>query len=576
LKDVIKKQIDLALSKLEQVSGEAKRIPVDFQIERPKNEDFGDYSSNVALKISKSFSRAPREIAELIVPELISSGAFSSVTVAGAGFINFRLKDEYVFATIDTVLELSDEYGENKDGDGRSVQIEFVSANPTGPLHIGHGRGAAIGSAVARLLELSGFEVCREYYVNDAGRQIDILAVSTLIHMLRSKGKEIELPEKAYQGDYIRDIAQKFQDIESAQWSGDLAFDASGENPEKVLDSLISVAKNALGEELYSEFRNSVTEEVLAEIKSDLEYFGVEFDNWYSESSLESNHLIDSALSKLKKNGFLYEKDGATWFRSSDLGDEKDRVVERENGTRTYFASDIAYHLDKYKRGFDEIINVWGADHHGYVPRVQAAVEALGESPSMLHTILVQFAALIRRGDRVPMSTRSGEYVTLRSLLDEVGRDAARFFYVARRADQHLDFDVDLAAAKSTENPVYYIQYAHARVCSVYRQLDDKGWEFPESTSYVGVLTGKNERKLALAISRYPVVIRDAATAREPHLLATYLRELATEFHTYYNNSRFLVSQDSVRGARLRLIGATKQVLANGLSALGVSAPEKM
>ena len=576
MKDIIKKQIDLALFKLIEADNVTLQIPLDFQIERPKNEDFGDYSSNVALKLAKFLSRAPKDIAERVRPELMSSGAFSSVTVAGAGFLNFRLKDKYVFEAIDPVFELADKYGENNQGAGRSVQIEFVSANPTGPLHIGHGRGAAIGSAVAKLLELSGFDVCREYYVNDAGRQIDILAVSVLVHILRFKGREVELPEKAYQGDYIRDIAQKISDAGADQWSVELAFDAKEKDAEKVLDTLISVAKNALGSDLYSELRDTVIKEVLKEIKSDLEYFGVEFDSWFSENSLESNHSIDDALITLEKNGFLYRNDGAIWFRSSDLGDEKDRVVERENGTRTYFASDIAYHLDKYKRGFDELINVWGADHHGYIPRVRASIDALGESSATLTIILVQFAALVRKGERISMSTRSGEYITLRSLLDEVGRDAARFFFVGRKADQHLDFDVDLATAKSTENPVYYIQYAHARVCSVYRQLDEKGWEFPSSVTYAGVLTMEIERKLALTISRYPTVVEDAAVAREPHMLATYLRELATEFHTYYNNSKFLVSQDSVRCARLRLIGATKQVLANGLSALGVSAPEKM
>jgi len=549
----------------------AEELPLS--IERPANPEHGDYASNIALQLSKRLRRNPRQIAEEIAkasaPALAATGLFEPLTVAGAGFLNIRVKPEAKLEVIRQVLEQGKDYGRVKTEKEESIQIEFVSANPTGPLHVGHGRGAAYGDSLAKLLEFAGARVTREFYVNDAGRQMDILALSVWLRYLQMRNMDVPFPEEGYRGDYVRDIAARLADenlARKADFSGALP-DADAE-----IDRLIDLAKRTLGDG-WKRVHRFALEAMLADQREDLAAFRVSFDQWSSEQALHDNGLIDKALRLLQARGHLFEQGGALWFRSSAFGDEKDRVVRRENGQYTYFASDIAYHLDKFERGFDRVIDVWGADHHGYVPRVKGAIEAFGLDPGRLEIALVQFAVLYRNGEKVAMGKRSGEFVTLRELREEVGNDAARFFYVLRKSDQHLDFDLDLAKSESSDNPVYYVQYAHARVCSVFAQIE--GWDFPKNLSLEPL---KSDRELLLAqrLAEFPELILTAARERAPHSLAFYLRELAAEFHSYYNAERILVDDETLRSARLALSAAVRQTLANGLSLLGVSAPEKM
>ncbi len=544
-----------------------------LSIERPANPEHGDYASNIALQLSKRLRRNPRQIAEEIAkasaPALAATGLFEPLTVAGAGFLNIRVKPEAKLEVIRQVLEQGKDYGRVKTEKEESIQIEFVSANPTGPLHVGHGRGAAYGDSLAKLLEFAGARVTREFYVNDAGRQMDILALSVWLRYLQMRNMDVPFPEEGYRGDYVRDIAARLADenlARKADFSGALP-DADAE-----IDRLIDLAKRTLGDG-WKRVHRFALEAMLADQREDLAAFRVSFDQWSSEQALHDNGLIDKALRLLQARGHLFEQGGALWFRSSAFGDEKDRVVRRENGQYTYFASDIAYHLDKFERGFDRVIDVWGADHHGYVPRVKGALEAFGLDPGRLEIALVQFAVLYRNGEKLAMGKRSGEFVTLRELREEVGNDAARFFYVLRKSDQHLDFDLDLAKSESSDNPVYYVQYAHARVCSVFAQIE--GWDFPKNLSLEPL---KSDRELLLAqrLAEFPELILAAARERAPHSLAFYLRELAAEFHSYYNAERILVDDETLRSARLALSAAVRQTLANGLSLLGVSAPEKM
>jgi len=549
----------------------AEELPLS--IERPANPEHGDYASNIALQLSKRLRRNPRQIAEEIArasaPALAATGLFEPLTVAGAGFLNIRVKPEAKLEVIRQVLEQGKDYGRVKTEKEESIQIEFVSANPTGPLHVGHGRGAAYGDSLAKLLEFAGARVTREFYVNDAGRQMDILALSVWLRYLQMRNMDVPFPEEGYRGDYVRDIAARLADENlagKADFSGVLP-DADAE-----IDRLIDLAKTTLGDG-WKRVHRFALEAMLADQREDLAAFGVSFDHWSSEQALHDKGLIDKALRLLQARGHLFEQGGALWFRSSAFGDVKDRVVRRENGQYTYFASDIAYHLDKFERGFDRVIDVWGADHHGYVPRVKGALEAFGLDPGRLEIALVQFAVLYRNGEKVAMGKRSGEFVTLRELREEVGNDAARFFYVLRKSDQHLDFDLDLAKSESSDNPVYYVQYAHARVCSVFAQIE--GWDFPKNLSLEPL---KSDRELLLAqrLAEFPELILTAARERAPHSLAFYLRELAAEFHSYYNAERILVDDETLRSARLALSAAVRQTLANGLSLLGVSAPEKM
>ncbi len=580
MKQRLRQSIDEGLARLRAAGTLPAEATVDYQIETPKHEAHGDYSTNLAMLLAKPCRIAPREVATAISEALSTDPLLESVAIAGPGFINFRVANRALYTIIDDIIAAGAAYGGSTLGAGRKVQVEFVSANPTGPLHIGHGRGAAIGSCLARLLSACGYEVCREYYVNDDGRQMDILALSVYLRFLAAAGVAVEFPAQAYQGDYIVDIASAFAAGRDRDWLVDpaaLSVAADAEDPERALDAAIAALREALGEARYATLRRFATDLILDGIRADLDAFGVSFDVWYSEASLTTAGLIDNAIEVLEQGGHLYSEGGARWFRSSALGDEKDRVVVRENGLKTYFASDIAYHMDKFRRGFVEVIDVWGADHHGYVPRVKAALTALAADPQRLDVVLVQFATLLRGGEKVAMSTRSGEFVTLRELVDEVGVDAARFFYVMRRADQHLEFDLDLATAQSNDNPVYYVQYAHARICSVFRQLTERGLAPGAIDETLAErLEAPLERKLAMMMSRFPEVIEAAAVAREPHGVTQYLRDLATEFHGYYNAHKFLLDDTALRDARLHLISAVRQVLANGLGLLGISAPEEM
>ncbi|WP_031434378.1 arginine--tRNA ligase [Methylomarinum vadi] len=563
-----------------------KEIAPNIIIERARDAQHGDFASNLALMLAKAAKSNPRQLAEKIVAAIPSDPAINKIEIAGPGFINFFINADAQFEIVKQIHEAGREFGLSKAGSGKKVQVEFVSANPTGPLHVGHGRGAAYGSAVADLLEAAGFEVAREYYVNDAGRQMDILATSIWLRYLEECGEIVPFPSNGYRGEYIREIAFNLHKSSENEYRhpAELVMEdippdeAQGGDKEKHIDALIERAKTLLGPTQYRDVFQAGLNEILDDIKDDLEEFGVTYQHWFSERLLMEDGSIKEALQRLQDGGHLYKKDGAVWFASSKLGDEKDRVVVRDNGQTTYFASDIAYHMNKLDRGFDEIINIWGADHHGYIPRVRAAMQALGADESKLKVLLVQFAVLYRGEEKVQMSTRSGEFITLRQLRNEVGKDAARFFYVMRKSEQHMDFDLKLATSRTNENPVYYVQYAHARVCSVFRQLDEKGWNRNHLLGMENLwqLTEEHESALITTLSKYPEILERSAIQHEPHQLTHYLRELANQFHTYYNAHQFLVEEAALRDARLNLIDAVRQVLANGLHLLKITAPEAM
>ena len=563
--------------------GSGMNLPIEFA--RPKQSSHGDYSCNLAMQLARLQRQNPRTIAELFIDALSASPYLEKVEMAGAGFINLFLKTSIKQQFPRYVLESGKKFGHGTLGRGIKVQVEFVSANPTGPLHIGHGRGAAFGASLANILSAAGYSVSREYYVNDAGRQMDILALSTWLRYLELNGLTSCFPANAYQGEYVRDMARLIHKAHGGRYVHEPALLLQGipfqkdadtnvqPDPEARLDELIANAKKLLGQD-YAYIHDLVLAEQLGDCRNDLMEFGVVFDTWFSEQSLFDSGQVENAVHLLEKGDYLYRQDGATWFRSSAFGDEKDRVLQRENGQFTYFASDIAYHLNKFERGFDRVIDVWGADHHGYIPRVKGAMQALALDSSKLEVALVQFAVLYRDGKKASMSTRSGEFVTLRALRQEVGNDAARFFYVLRKSDQHLDFDLDLAKSQSNENPVYYVQYAHARVCSVLEQWGEDSMILVAAD--LSLLTSSSELSLLQKLIDYPDILEAAANELSPHLIAFYLRELAGEFHSYYNATRFLVADIPLRLARLALITAIRQVLSNGLDLLGVSAPDKM
>lgn len=560
--------------------------PVTINLERTRDRQHGDFASNLAMTLGKAARCKPRDLAEKLVAALPASEQVAKVEIAGPGFINFFLSAAAWHATVRQALEQQSQYGRSNLGEGKPVQVEFVSANPTGPLHVGHGRGAAYGATVADLLDAVGYKVHREYYVNDAGRQMDILATSVYLRYLDLCGEELVFPVNGYKGDYVWDIAASLhrkhgdalRHTTAEVFEGMPADEPAGGDKEAHIDGLIGRARTLLGETHYRETFDLGLDTILNDIRRDLEEFGVHYDEWFSERSLGDNGSVQRAIQRLKDSCHTYEKAGALWFRSTDYGDEKDRVIVRDNGQTTYFASDIAYHMNKLERGYARVIDIWGADHHGYVPRVKAALTALGDDADRLDVLLVQFAILYRGGERVQMSTRSGEFVTLRELRHEVGNDAARFFYVMRKCEQHMDFDLDLAKSESSDNPVYYIQYAHARVASVFRQLAEKGlpWNPANGTAHLQRLSEVHEDALLVSLSRYPEVVEAAAINHEPHQLAHFLRDLANEFHTYYNAHQFLVDDRDLRDARLNLIAATRQVIANGLGLLGVCAPDSM
>ncbi len=559
-------------------------------IENARDPAHGDFATNAAMVHAKGAGMKPRELAERLVEALPSDASIEGISIAGPGFINFRLADRAWQQVVAEVLDAGDGYGRSAHGAGERVQVEFVSANPTGPLHVGHGRGAAYGAVVADLLKAVGYSVHSEYYVNDAGRQMNILAVSVWLRYLELCDEKLRFPSNAYKGDYVWDIAARLhrEHGEAFHHPADEVFagipvDLDEAHPdgdkEAHIDGLIERTRELLGEEGYRIVFDIGLNLILDDIREDLELFGVHYDEWYSERRLVESGAVERAIAKLREAGHVYADDkGTQWFRSSAFGDEKDRVVVRGNGQPTYFASDIAYHMEKFERGFSRVIDVWGADHHGYVPRVKAAIEALGEDPQRLEVLLVQFAVLYRGGEKVQMSTRSGQFVTLRQLRKDVGKDAARFFYVMRKCEQHLDFDLDLATSKSNENPVYYVQYAHARVCSVLRQADEKGLaiDIGGRPDHLERLEEPRELALLRDLARYPEVVLNAALHREPHLIPHYLRDLANDFHTYYNACQILVEDEDLRAARLALILAVRQVLRNGLALIGVSAPDRM
>ncbi len=578
-------------------------LPQDWQnnsvLTRTKDRSHGDFASNIAMVASKVAGMKPRDLAEKILENLPKVADISKAEIAGPGFINFFLNADQRFVVLDTIAIQKDQYGRSQVNQAEKIQVEFVSANPTSSLHVGHGRGAAYGMTVANLLEATGATVDREYYVNDAGRQMDILATSTYLRYLELCGQTLIFPKNAYQGGYVKDIAQSIIDADQDKYVRTVAdvyaevpedvqyaeeLDAEGNkvvlsgDKEKHIDGLIANSQKLLGAD-YAVFHQAALKAILDDIQDDLADFGVTFAKWFSEASLIEK--IDEALAVLDQQGFLYEKEGNIWFKSTEFGDEKDRVVKRRNGQTTYFASDIAYHLDKLQRGYTHIVDIWGSDHHGYIARVKAAIDALGYDSSKLIVLLVQFVSLWRGGEMVQMSSRSGQFVTLRELRQEVGNDAARFYYVMRKSEQHIDFDLDLAVSQSKDNAVYYIQYAHARVNSILSKAPEKNISFDQATAreHCELLTLPIEEEILAKLAAYPEIVIRAANAYEPHQIGNYLKDLAASFHGWYaqDGVKFLdESHIELSQARLLLSVNVQQVLRNGLTVLGVSAPEAM
>jgi len=595
MKKILENLLSNALSQLVEKAELSKDVLTKpILIERTKDEKHGDFATNIALVLAKVARSKPRDLAEKIVPILAANPQIEKIEIAGPGFINFYLSDAAYHPLLVEILQQQNNFGRCDLKAGKKIQVEFVSANPTGPLHVGHGRGAAYGAVVADLLETIGYEVHREYYVNDAGRQMDILATSVWLRYLELCDEKLTFPVNGYKGDYIWDIAAiihrenntKFQHPSTFVFDDlplDEKIDEAGNktgDKEKYIDALIAKAKTLLADNYHVIFRVAI-DTILADIKEDLSLFGIDYQAWFSEQSLFDSGKVDKAIERLQAAGVVYEKKGALWFKTTDFGDEKDRVVVRENGQKTYFASDIAYHLNKFDRGFDEVIDVWGADHHGYVPRVKAALTALtasGEDAKRLDVLLVQFANLYRDGEKVAMSTRGGDFVTLRSLRKEVGKDAARFFYVMRKCEQHLDFDLDLAKSQTNQNPVFYVQYAHARICSTIKKAEEKSLSIDQSANsdFLELLIESHEKAIIRQLSKYQEVLINAALKREPHSVTFYIRELATLLQSYYNAHKFLVDNEETRKARVKLISCVKIVLKNGLKIMGVSAPERM
>jgi len=560
--------------------------PDEIQLTRTKDAAHGDFATNIAMVLAKPLSLKPRELAEKMIAHLPASSIISKVEIAGPGFINFFLNANSEHDSIKQALLLGEKYGCATIGSNKKIHIEFVSANPTGPLHVGHGRGAAFGACVSNLLETIGYQVHREYYLNDAGRQMRILGASIWLRYVELFGRTFTLPSNTYRGTYVIDIAKTLQKNHGEKFllpqeTINTLFpdiEDNKENKDIFVDTLIKNISKTVGKDNFEIVRQLGVNEVTADIKQDLEEFGVTYNEWFPESQLYQKGWLEVGIEKLKAHGFTFEQNGALWFRATALGDEKDRVLVRANGVPTYFASDVAYHTYKYDQGYDQIIDVFGADHHGYLPRIKAFLQGLGKDTNKLTILLVQFAILYRGAERVSMSTRSGEFVTLRELRDEVGNDAARFFYIMRKPEQHLDFDLELAKSTSNENPVYYIQYAHARICSVWRQLTEKKltWDKNAGLAQLNLLAHTDEKNLIAAIASYPELIATAGAQYAPHKLAHFLQSFAALFHTYYNSHKFIVEDIHLRNARLCLTAATQQIIKNGLTLLGVSAPETM
>ena len=524
-----------------------------IEVEATKDKQHGDYATNVAMVLASKLKMNPRKIAELIRENFSLDEVIEKIEIAGPGFINFFIRESIWPSLLEAVVEGGSHYGKVDLGRGKKVQVEFVSANPTGPLHIGHARGAVVGDVLARLLSASGYAVSREYYINDAGNQMNNLGKSVYLRLRQLLGEDVEFPDTCYQGDYIKDLAR-----EILQKEGKKAI----EKPE---DVLIRV---------FTDYAGGV---ILEGIKEDLRVFGVSFDRYFSERELHRDNGVMELLAELEKKDFIYLEDNTSWFRTTLFGDEKDRVVIRQNGEPTYFAADIAYHKNKFERGFDTVIDVWGADHHGYIPRMQACVQALGFEKDALKVVLVQLVNLLRDGKPIAMSTRAGQFDTLREVIDEVGTDAARYNFMMRRSDSHLDFDLDLAKKQSNENPVYYVQYAHARICSILRIAGERGYGVPRYEEVdLKFLALPEEIALVKAISAFPEVVEGAAKTLEPHRLTFYLNDLAGQFHSYYNRNKVMTEDRVQSEARLFLVKSIRTVFANALYLLGVSAPEKM
>ena len=551
-------------------------------IQDNKDKEHGDLASNIALVLSKPLKKNPKEIANEIIEQFSLDANIIKVEVAGPGFINFFLSKSSHGEVLKKISSEKKNYGKVQPIN-KKVLIEYVSSNPTGPLHIGHGRGAVFGSVLSKLLKEAGFEVDEEYYVNDFGRQMNILSVSLWIRYAQLFDSQVKMLKNGYQGEYLIDIAKKLKKIKSDEFyiankNISKLINSDQEEDEVFTDHVIEIFKSQLSKD-FNFLKDFALEEIIDLIKRDLLDFGVNHNKWFSESSLyqndkETESRVEKAIQGLKSNGFVYEKDNAIWFKSSDFGDDKDRVLKRSNGDYTYFASDVAYHLDKYDRGYDRVINIWGSDHHGYIPRVKAAMEANNRDKDKLEVVFIQFANLIREGKKITMSTRSGEFITLKELIEEVSTEAARFFYINRKADQHLDFDLDLAKEQSKDNPLYYIQYAHARICSVLRKSKAKDSELDNSD--LALLDSDREVEIQKMLQQYPTLIEKAALSSEPHLICYYLKDLASSFHSYYNSEKFLVEDEMLMNSRLFLLSGVKQVIHNGLSILGINAPQEM
>lgn len=589
MKEELKKSLNQALKSLEKEHN-VILSKTKIEIKENKEKEFGDFSSNLALVLSKELSKPPKDIAEMLLKELGEKDFIDRMEIAGPGFINFFLSHASRTEILKIINKEKNKFGfsTKKKAEKDSVLIEYVSSNPTGPLHVGHGRGAAFGSVLASILKATGHQVDEEYYVNDQGRQTEILSLSVWLRYLEIFNQVSLFPNNCYQGAYIESLAKELEKDKDKKFCVDKELEKeisqllSLDLTEEELDNLIAKSKELL-KKGFKEITTFALENILQNIERDLKAFGVEHNKWFKESSMFSTSrtnrsLIGEALDSLKSKKKLYEKDGALWFQSTDFGDEKDRVVKRENGATTYFASDIAYHANKFNRGYSKIINVWGADHHGYLPRVKAAMSALGEDTDKFEVIFIQFANLIRGGKKLSMSTRAGEFISLNELIEEVTSEAARFFFINRKGNQHLDFDLDLAKEESKDNPLYYIQYAHARICSVFDKLKENKKSYKESVALEALdqLNSDQEVEIQQLLSQFPDVINRSAENYEPHLICYYLRNLAGTFHSYYNNERILVEEENTLQAKLFLISAVKQVLFNGLKILSISAPESM
>ncbi|WP_117016865.1 arginine--tRNA ligase [Aeribacillus pallidus] len=552
VKEQLKQEIKNAVLKAN--IAEEEQIP-EVILEVPKEKAHGDYSTNMAMQLARIAKKAPRAIAEEIVQHFDRTKAsIEKIDIAGPGFINFFMNNEYLTKLIPAIIQAGDKYGESNVGEGKKIQVEFVSANPTGDLHLGHARGAAFGDSLCNILEKAGYDVTREYYINDAGNQIHNLALSVEARYLEALGKEAEMPEDGYYGQDIIEIGKKIAD--------------------EYGDSLLEKSE----EERLQFFRDLGLKYELEKIRKDLEEFRVSFDVWYSETSLYKSGKIDEALDMLRKNGHIYEQDGATWFRSTAFGDDKDRVLIKKDGSYTYLTPDIAYHKDKLDRGFDKLINIWGADHHGYIPRMKAAIQALGYDQNILEVEIMQMVSLFKNGEKVKMSKRTGKAVTMRELIEEVGLDAVRYFFAMRSGDSHMDFDLDLAVSESNENPVYYAQYAHARVCSILRQGNEQGLSYNANESdLLNEIQSEKEIELLKKLGEFPGVVAEAAEKRIPHRITNYIFELASVLHSFYNAEKVLDASNEMKSkARLALMKATQITLKNALTLIGVSAPEKM